>query len=86
MTGRLGGRRAIVTGAASGIGFATVRVFAVTRTLAPGFVETPMTSTVPATLPDEIARAAFLDSHDAAFVTGRTPNVDGARTVGLGAG
>jgi 3-oxoacyl-[acyl-carrier protein] reductase len=70
--------------------------------LAPGFVETPMTGTVPAKLreraiavtplqrtaqPEEIARVAlFLACDDSSFMTGQTLNVDGGRTVGLAAG
>ncbi|MBD5605702.1 MAG: glucose 1-dehydrogenase [Candidatus Eremiobacteraeota bacterium] len=67
--------------------------------IAPGFIETPMTSVVPDKVrerasqlaplgrigaPSDIARVAlFLASEAAAFMTGQTLNVDGGRSVGL---
>jgi 3-oxoacyl-[acyl-carrier protein] reductase len=69
--------------------------------IAPGFIETPMTTTVPDNVrarsvaltplqrtgkPEEVAAVAlFLASDDAAFITGVGVNVDGGRTLGLSA-
>jgi 3-oxoacyl-[acyl-carrier protein] reductase len=69
--------------------------------IAPGFIETPMTTTVPDRVrdrsialtplqrtgkPGEIAAIAlFLASDDSSFVTGQVINADGGRTLGLSA-
>jgi 3-oxoacyl-[acyl-carrier protein] reductase len=68
--------------------------------LAPGFIETPMTDTVPERVrekaaasiplgrigqPEEVAAVTlFLASADASYITGQTLLIDGGRTVGLG--